>query len=239
MRAAGSGGRDAWRFLPGTMVTPGVTWRRCDRDDPVSLLISQHRTFASRGFGSMRQTWDPDRARALGGSWFWFAMLTCSLIWLAAGQIGHGPGPRTPAAKGDAAPAEGRRRHAPRRRRRPPSRAGGAPAEGADSAPPREHAPVGDPGVGADRALPAPALDLFHGPGDPPVHGIPRQRGGARQPWSRSSRPRSATRNSRKPTTSARITTRSWPGWFAPGSPTCPTAGPRPRKPCWRCPTRS
>ena len=39
------------------------------------------------------------------------------------------------------------------------------------------------------------------------------------------------TRSSRTPTTSARRTTRSWPGWSAPASPTCPTAAPRPRKP--------
>jgi biopolymer transport protein ExbB len=54
----------------------------------------------------MRQTWDPDNARALGGSWCWFAMLTCSLFWLAAGQLGTVRA-QDPAAKGDAAPAEG------------------------------------------------------------------------------------------------------------------------------------
>jgi biopolymer transport protein ExbB len=53
----------------------------------------------------MRQTWDPDGARALGGSWFWFAMLTCSLIWLASGQLGTVRA-QDPAAKGDAAPAD-------------------------------------------------------------------------------------------------------------------------------------
>ena len=46
----------------------------------------------------------------------------------------------------------------------------------------REHAAVGHPGVRADRRVPALALDLFHGPGDPAVHGVSRQRGGARGP---------------------------------------------------------
>jgi biopolymer transport protein ExbB len=52
----------------------------------------------------MRQSCDPRSARALGGSWFWFAMLTCSLIWLASGQLGtvRAQDP----AKGDAAPAD-------------------------------------------------------------------------------------------------------------------------------------
>jgi biopolymer transport protein ExbB len=54
----------------------------------------------------MRQTWDPHPARALGGSWFWFSMLTCSLFWLASGQLGTVKA-QDPAAKGDAAPAEG------------------------------------------------------------------------------------------------------------------------------------
>ena len=105
------------------------------------------------------------------------------LVWLASGGIGlvkaqeaaegrcgcqgRAP-PRTrtqPAA--DAAP--------PRARPHPPQ------PEGRPLRPP-EHAAVGDPGVGADRRVPAAPLDLFHRPGDPPVHGVSRQRGRARRP---------------------------------------------------------
>ena len=59
-----------------------------------------------------------------------------------------------------------------------------------------------------------------------------------RSPSSTSSKPRSATRSSRMRTTSARTTTRSWRGWCGPGSPTCPAAAPRPRRPCRRSPKR-
>ena len=103
-------------------------------------------------------------------------------------------------------------------------------AEGTAPPAPRIDAPVGDRGVGADRALPALPVGLLHRPGDPPVHGAAGSARRCRLRWSRSSRPRSGRRSSRKPTTPAATTSRSWPAWSAPGSPTCPTAGPRPRR---------
>ncbi len=69
-----------------------------------------------------------------------------------------GSGRRWPAAA--PAPAPSRRRYH---------------AEGA-----REPAQPGDPGVGADRRVPADPVDLLHGAGDPAFHGTAGQRGRAR-----------------------------------------------------------
>ena len=88
-----------------------------------------------------------------------------------AGREAERTGPRT---------RRGRRRRGGQDR----GRAGGRRFPGGRGRPasPREHAPVGDPGLGADRTVPPLPLGLLHGPGDPPVHGVPGQRGRADQP---------------------------------------------------------
>ena len=186
----GSAGRGRRRALPPAPWSLGWwPWRRLrTRMIRRHSVISRHRTIVSRELGSMRQSWDlrpASRAGRRRGSGS--ALLTGCLLWLAAGQMGAARA-QEPAAKGEAPAAKadaGPRRRGRRRRRGQGRRRAGRrrpPAEGTDAAPPREHAPVGDPGLGADRPLPALPLGLLHGPGDPPVHGVPGQRGRAARP---------------------------------------------------------
>ena len=129
----------------------------------------------------------PARAGCPGRRWLVLrgALRPAGVAGLGRGRPAAGPGAgrqgrrrrqgrRTPkdepAPAADAAAAARPTAMPARQRRR-----GDGPPEAA-----REPAEPGDPGLGADRRLPAAALDLLHGAGDPAVHGAPRQRGRAR-----------------------------------------------------------
>ena len=138
---------------------------------------------------SMRQLLPSRPGDKMDRAWLLFSLFSGVLVWFAFSGIGRAQGP----GAGEARHAGGREGRAGGQRGKSGSRAGrwrGARQERGragrgrrgHSRQSREHVAVGDPGVRADRLVFALALDLFHGPGDPPVHGISRQRGGARGP---------------------------------------------------------
>ena len=91
----------------------------------------------------------------------------------AKGKAPGTPPPRTP-------PPPRRSRRAAADAADPPAAAPANPDAATAAKGPTKSPHPGDPGVGADRRLPAAALHLLHGAGDPAVHGAPRQRGRAR-----------------------------------------------------------
>ena len=82
--------------------------------------------------------------------------------------------------------------------------------------------------------VPALPLDLLPAPGHPPVHGVPGQRGRARRPGreARGRDQRQEVPGSLRRLQRQRLLPR--PAGPHRASPTCPTAGPRPRRRCRR-----
>ena len=180
----------------------------------------------------MRQYFAPGAGGTADRRWLVLAMLFGMMAWLGTGEASRllaQDMKEAPAAK-EAAPPQEEAPAADAGGEAPATAEGNAPAGGAapGTTPqsPQNLLSLGDPGLRADRPVPALPLGLLHGAGDPAVHGVCGSARRSPRRWSRSSRPPSATRSSRRRTTSARTTTRSWPGWSATGIANLPNGRP-------------
>ncbi len=178
----------------------------------------------------MRQTWNPRPSRArrtARGSWFTIAQRASCSGWPPGSSGRCRPRSRPPRASAAAAKAEA---PAAPRRRRAAAAAAAPPAAGRPPRGRRRRAaenmlqwairasgPIGLFLLCLSVYFTALVIRLFM---------EFRVSEAVPAPWSRSSRPRSATRSSRTPTTPAATTTRSWPGWSAPAIANLPNGRP-------------
>ena len=184
---------------------------------------------------SMRQLWPSRPGLGSDRAWLIFSLVSATLVWLAWGGLdfARAQEPKADAAAKDAParrPAEATRRQ----KRRGPG--GGRGRHAAARRNMLQWAMHASGPIGGCLAA------CFRSTSVRSSSGSSWNSASARRcpwRWSTGSRPRSATRSSRTPTTRAKTTTASSPGWCEPASPTCPTAGPRPRSRCKPPPKRS